>query len=601
MANANYPVAALPPDAGAADELLYALLDVSQTGLLLLRPIFDETDSRIVDFLYEYLNPAAQRLLGQPEHPNQRLLALYPHAGPTGIFDFYRRVFESGIRGQEHFNYQYDGIDGYFRAVARPQGPLLVVSLSDDNDTPRTAMQEALRRSQLAEQQAREEAETERNLLQAVLTQAPVAIALFQGDECVIGTVNDQMCAIWGYPAAAILGLPLLEAVPELVGQEFDSLIRDVARTRQPFVGQQVAAQLRQPSGQVESQYFNFTFQPLYDAEGQLLGVLNIAVDVTEQVLARQQVQNLNEELAAANEELQASNEEYLDTNTQLLNTQQQLRQLNEELEHRVALRTGEVQRALAETEHQREQVRARQELLSQILGRVPAVLATFSGPDHRFTFFNDRYQEAVGGRAHLGQPVAELVPEIVAQGILGMLDHVYRTGRPYEATAAPIVLHNPGGPEPTAPRYANFICQPLLDSQGQTWGVQAFAVDVTEQVLARRERESRQTELQTIFEQAPVPIAILRGSALIVELANQAICDLWGHTPAQVLGRPYFEAVPATVGQGFEELLAGVLESGETFSIDESPVQLDRAHTAGRRWATLTSCFRPCAMSSSR
>ncbi len=334
--------------------------------------------------------------------------------------------------------------------------------------------------------------------------------------------------------------------------------------------------------------------QPLFDASHQLLGVVDIAVDVTNQVRSRQQVQDLNKELAAVNEELaatneelasineelHASNEEYLTANTQLITTQQQLQQLNEGLEHRVGQRTEEVSRALAEAEHQREQARGQQALLSQILGRVPAVLATFSGPDHQFTFFNDRYQEAVGGRAHLGQPVAELIPEIVPQGILGMLNHVYRTGRPYEATAAPIVLHNPDGPEPAVPRYANFICQPLLDSQGQTRGVQAFAVDVTEQVLARQERESRQTELRVIFEQVPVPITILRGPELRVELANQAICELWGRTPDQTLGRPYFEAVPATAGQGFEQILASVLETGETFFINESPVQLDRPHS---------------------
>jgi hypothetical protein len=35
-----------------------------------------------------------------------------------------------------------------------------------------------------------------------------------------------------------------------------------------------------------------------------------VALDVTEQVRARQQVQDLNEELAAINEELTASNDE---------------------------------------------------------------------------------------------------------------------------------------------------------------------------------------------------------------------------------------------------------------------------------------------------
>ncbi|MEJ7665112.1 MAG: hypothetical protein WKG07_39130 [Hymenobacter sp.] len=58
--------------------------------------------------------------------------------------------------------------------------------------------------------------------------------------------------------------------------------------------------------------YFNFVYQSLHDARGGLLGMLGMAIDVTAQVLARHQVQALNEELAATNAELAAANEEFL-------------------------------------------------------------------------------------------------------------------------------------------------------------------------------------------------------------------------------------------------------------------------------------------------
>ncbi|NVO83389.1 PAS domain-containing sensor histidine kinase [Hymenobacter terrestris] len=566
----------LPADAPAPDELLNTLLEVSQTGVMLMRPI-SEAEGSIVDFDLEYLNPAAQRLLGQPERPPQTLLEIFPHAGfATGIFAFYRDTFESGISRQEHFNYQYDGIDGYFRVVARAQGPLLVVSIADDNDTPRTAMQEALRQSQQAEQQARAAAETERNLLQAIITQATVAIGLFQGDDCTVTAANDLICAIWSYSKEQVLGRPLLEAVPELVGQGFDDLVREVARTRQPYIGQEVPAQLRQPSGQIETRYFNFVFQPLYGPAQEVLGVVDIAVEVTEQVLARRQVQDLNQELAAINEELHAANEEYQSANLCLLDAQQQLQQLNTELEERVQRRTAQVQQALEEAEHQRGQARLRQELLGQILGQVPAIIVTFSGPDHRFTFFNEHYQLLAGGRAVLDRPWVECIPEAVTQGLAAMADGVYNTGRPLVTRETPAELAH----EPGQNRYFDITAQPLLDAQQHVRGVQVFAMDVTERVLARSERETRQRELQTIFEQVPVPITIMRGPELVVELANQAICELWGRSPEQVMGQPYFEAVPATAGQGFEEILAGVMQTGETFFINEQPVQLDRSHT---------------------
>jgi signal transduction histidine kinase len=74
-------------------------------------------------------------------------------------------------------------------------------------------------------------------------------------------------------------------------------------------------------TGQLERRYYNASFLPMTDGQGQVTGLLNVAFDVTAQVAARQQVQELNEELASINEEMQATNEELNDANTRLLRT----------------------------------------------------------------------------------------------------------------------------------------------------------------------------------------------------------------------------------------------------------------------------------------
>jgi Skp family chaperone for outer membrane proteins len=93
--------------------------------------------------------------------------------------------------------------------------------------------------------------------------------------------------------------------------------------------------------------YFTAVFQSLRDKQGQVTHINCVALDVTAQVLARQKVQDLNEELAASNEELAASNEEltasneeYQRANTALDEAQQH--RLNAELEWRVQERTRE-------------------------------------------------------------------------------------------------------------------------------------------------------------------------------------------------------------------------------------------------------------------
>jgi signal transduction histidine kinase len=66
--------------------------------------------------------------------------------------------------------------------------------------------------------------------------------------------------------------------------------------------------------------YVTLAYQA-YREQGRIVGVAAFIYDVTDQVLAREQVQALNEELAAINEEVQAANAALHDTNARLTRT----------------------------------------------------------------------------------------------------------------------------------------------------------------------------------------------------------------------------------------------------------------------------------------
>ena len=74
------------------------------------------------------------------------------------------------------------------------------------------------------------------------------------------------------------------------------------------------------------------------------------------------------------------------------------------------------------------------------------------------------------------------------------------------------------------------------------------------------------------------VAVAIFRGPHYVIELANPAVCAIWGRTVDQVLGKPLFEALLEAAGQGFEELFDGVLATGVPYVATELPSTLDRA-----------------------
>ncbi|HEX8406122.1 MAG TPA: ATP-binding protein [Duganella sp.] len=68
----------------------------------------------------------------------------------------------------------------------------------------------------------------------------------------------------------------------------------------------------------------------------------------------------------------------------------------------------------------------------------------------------------------------------------------------------------------------------------------------------------------QSIFSQAPVAIAILRGSEHVYEQANACYQEVVG--PRALVGLPMRRAFPELEGQGIFELLDGVLASGQAY-----------------------------------
>lgn len=214
---------ALPADVPQPSALLGALLDISLTGVLLLRPLYAAAGEAapIIDFAYVHPNPAAQQMLQFPACPAESFLTLFPKAQAMGVFGFYREAFRSGRVERHQQNYHSDGLDGYYLLVAQRQGPLLVVSFTDTKDQDRSAMERALRASQARERAALAEAEAQQALLYQVFEQAPAMICILQGPEHVFQFANPSYRALVG--GQPLVGRPFAEALPELARQGLSS------------------------------------------------------------------------------------------------------------------------------------------------------------------------------------------------------------------------------------------------------------------------------------------------------------------------------------------------------------------------------------------
>ncbi|MCC2546644.1 PAS domain-containing protein [Hymenobacter sp. BT175] len=442
-----------------------------------------------------------------------------------------------------------------------------------------------LQASHTREETALAEVQAQRNRLQNLFTQAPALIVSLKGPTHVVELANQGFLRLFGN--REMIGKPYREAVPELVKQGFFVLLDQVYQTGETYFGNEMLVNIdRTNSGQLEAGYFNFIYQATRDADNRIEGVLFFGYDITEQVQARRSAEEQERQANILNEELQAASEEIYATNHELLRTEQVLRDLNQRLEAHVGERTRALEKALRQARLQGDLLQVQQRTLQQILGQVPAALATLSGPNHEYSFFNAPYAALTGGRAKLRMTVAQVIPEVVPQGFIGLLDQVYATGTPYSGVEMPIQLYDKASGQHRE-RYIDFIYQPLTDKAGATQGILAFVVDTTDKVVSRQlaaaaqaqalaaaEQMAAQREnFYQVFEGTPASIAILRGPEHRFDYVNPGYQQLF--PGRELLGRPMTEALPETIEFGFVDLLDRVYETGEPFFGAEMPLQV--------------------------
>ena len=157
-----------------------------------------------------------------------------------------------------------------------------------------------LRAAEEARDRALADAKAERQQLYDVFMQVPAAITILEGPEHVFTVVNPRYAMLTGY--RTLLGRPIREAMPKLTSQGYFEILDRVYETGVPFRANESLVQLdRDRDGVAEDVYVNFVYQPLKRAQDEVFGIMVHAVDVTENVKAR-------EEIAAARAEADRAN-----------------------------------------------------------------------------------------------------------------------------------------------------------------------------------------------------------------------------------------------------------------------------------------------------
>jgi PAS domain S-box-containing protein len=214
------------------------------------------------------------------------------------------------------------------------------------------------------------------------------------------------------------------------------------------------------------------------------------------------------------------------------------------------------------------------QRMLS-IVESAPFPIGVYIGKEMRIAMANQSIIDVWGkGGDIVGRTYMEVLPELEGTGIYGQLDKVYTTGIPFHARNQRVDLVVDGLLQPF---YFNYSFTPLYDTDGKIYGVMNTAAEVTDLIIAKEKIEQSEENFRNMILQAPVAMCILMGPDHVVEIANDAIIDLWGKPAEDVMHRPIFEGLPDAREQGLEELMNNVYTTGETFVASEMPVNLIR------------------------
>lgn len=481
------------------------------------------------------------------------------------------------------------------------------------------AMENALRKIEEREQRFRD-----------LLKEAPVSTALLTGPDLIIEIANDISLDLWGRDAS-IIGKKLLEAMPEMEWQPAYKELLKVYSTGVTYVGKEVVAYLKKHDV-LEKVYVNFTYKAIFDSHGKVTGVFAVGYDVTEQVIARERIQDAEERARLAIESAGMGTFD-LTYETGVLITSARFSEIfgisgprtrDEYIAfvhpddhpiylaaHRTAERTGVLMyelriihpdgsihwirlngkvfynddkkpsrligTALDITEQKQSQrmlIESEQRFRTLITETSMVAMGLYIGPELRIQYVNDVMMQFWGKDASvIGKTFEEAIPELKEQPFLERLHHVYTTGETYEGKEDIARLVVNGQPQDF---YFNYIYKALRDSEGRIYGIHHIAIDVTEAVLAKTELTEREMSFRMLIMQAPVGICIVRNNPVEAEVVNDAFLQLIGKTRAEFNSKSYWDALDG-IRDVYEPIVTYVFNTGVPFVGREHAVTLTR------------------------
>lgn len=205
---------------------------------------------------------------------------------------------------------------------------------------------------------------------------------------------------------------------------------------------------------------------------------------------------------------------------------------------------------------------------------QAPLAIAILTGDQFIIELANDPVKKVWGkGDNITGKPIVEVLPEIESQGFINLMREVVVTKQPFYAYEMPATLIRNGKEEIV---YFNFVYQPYYVKEKEApIGIIIFANDVSEQVQAKIKVEESAQRVRSLVESAPFPIGVYTGREMRIELANQAMIEIYGKGQ-DVIGKRYTDILPELDNQQIFAQLDDVFTTGKPFHAKNQRVDIE-------------------------
>ena len=605
-------------------ELLRAVFNGSLSGISVLATVRDEQGA-IIDFDYRLVNYLTEQSNSRTDLVGKRYSDIHAGYKQAGLFDDFVKVVNTGQAIERERHYMGEGFDNWYETIAVKLNDGVVFSFRDI-----TAMVQVRQQIDLNQQQ-----------LLASFEQLPVGIAIISEEDLTYRMVNPFYGEVAGRAPDELVGKPLLDALPEIWGQGFDDLLRQVIATGIPFLAREMSVQIARRN-QLETIYVDFTYQPHYEGN-RISGVMVVCLEVTEQVLARKAVEttgqyyrHLTDTVPAVIWETRADgcctylSRQWYDLTGQTPTEAEGDGWLN--------------------ATHPDDKAESGRLFLEANQHQTP-FFAIYRLRHHNGLYrwvidkANPRFGSDGAYQGMIGT-VVDIHEQKIAEENLGASEQRFEAA--VDAVQGILWTNNARGEmEGEQPGWAALTGQTYADYQGYGWASAAHPDDAQPTVIAWREAVARrglfefehrvrlknghyepfairaipllnpdntirewvgvhtnvnkqrkaetalrtsEAKLRSLIDNAPVAIGLLVGRDMVIELSNQTFIDIVGKGP-DIAGKPMGEVMPelTTENQPFLQILDEVYTTGQLFQSFDAPVDIVRQGVMTRNYYNMT------------